>query len=141
MEQITKIDGEFYYGDRLCTGPEDVYCRFRNDYNAATARAAYRRLSRILRRTERVHEFGFIFSQPADSPGIRCERRVQLTLMGLVCGSYCWMMDCTPLPDMDEDEEDMWLDGVLQKGSRAVYKTGKRRGSGRRSSRLKTRYR
>ena len=138
MEQITKIDGEFYYGDRLCTGPEDVYCRFRNDYNVATGRAAHRRLSRILRRTERVHEFGFVFSEPVYGTGVHLEKRLRLDLMGLVCGSYCWMMDCTSMPDIEEVE---WLDWVLQKGSKAIYKTGRRRGSGRRSARLKTRYR
>lgn len=139
MEQITKIDGEFYYGDRLCTGPEDVYCRFRNDYNAATGRAAYRRLGRILRRTERIHEYGFIFDE---QERIQMEgKKIQLTLLGLVCGSYCWMLDGKDIPGNDEEDAERWIDLIFEKGCGIVYKKGKSIGSGRKSRRLKTRYR
>jgi len=138
MEQIAKIDDRYYYGNKLCSGPDDVYRRFRNDYNAATGRAAYSRLSRILQRTERVHEFGFVFSYPVANPGPAFEDKLKLTLLGLVCGSYCWIADCRQIPE--EIVED-WIDWALRKGSEEYRKTGKGIGTGRKDKRLNKRYR
>ena len=137
MEQITKVDGRYYYGDKLCSGPEDIYRRFRDDYNAGVGRAAYRRLSRLGSRKERVHEFGFVFDKPSDESEDRYSR-VRLTLLGLVCGAYCWIADCSYVP---EDIFEDWIDAVFARGSGLVWKTGKSIGSGRKDKRLNVKYR
>ena len=138
MEQITKIDGKYYYGNQVCTGPEDIYRRFRDDYNAGVGRAAYRRLSRLGSRKERVHEFGFVFDKPADKSKVQLDFRFRLSLLGLVCGSYCWIADCSFIP---EDCFDEWTDIILSKGSGLMWKTGKGVGTGRKDKRLNVKYR
>lgn len=140
MEQITKKDGVFYYGGTRCNDAEDVYRRFRDGYHASLGRSAYRRLGRIGTRKERVHEFGFIFDEPVPRVGDILQGKLRLHLLGLVCGSYCWMTGELPQHMTDEEQLD-WFDYVLSKGSGLTWKTGKAWGSGRSDKRLNTRYR
>ena len=139
MEQIVKLDGIFYYGEQACDDADEVYRRFRDEYNAGVGRAAYKRLSRLGSRKERVHEFGFIFDMPKEVP-VGAERKT-VTLLGLVAGSYCWMLDGREIPGDTEEAVGDWIDIAFQKGSGLISKTGKTKGSGRKSKRLRTRYR
>jgi hypothetical protein len=139
MEQITRLDGVFYYGEIRCSCADDVYRRFRDDYHASLGRAAYRRLGRLGSRKERVHEFGFVFDGPSRKGYCSDTCRLSLELLGLVCGSYCWI--ATVPQHMTDDEQSEWLDVVLSKGSGLIRKTGKGKGTGRRDRRSSIRYR
>lgn len=139
MEQIERRGGVYYYGDKRCHNADDAYRCFRDEYNRSVGRAAYRRLSRLGSRKERVHEFGFVFDRDEPKMGYSNEK-LNLILLGLVCGSYCWMSKSLPM-DMSEEEQQRWFDIVLRKGSGLVRKSGKSIGSGRNDKRLKTRYR
>jgi hypothetical protein len=139
MEKITKIDGVFYYGAKRCYDADDVYRRFRDEYNAGFGRAAYRWLSRFGSRKERIHEFGFIFDGEAQ---VQMDiKPVTVTLLGLVAGSYCWMLDGGVVAGTTDEEIQRWIDAVFEKGSRLLHKTGRKKGFGRNSKRLRTRYR
>lgn len=140
MEQITKRDGVFYYGERRCINADDVYRRFRDGYHASLGRASYRRLGRLGSRKERVHEFGLVFDRPFPRMDTDKYGKLRLMLFGLVCGSYCWITERIP-QQMSEQEQLDWLEWALAKGSGGVWKTGKARGSGRKSKRLTARYR
>ena len=140
MEQITKRNGVYYYGERRCSGADDVYRHFRDGYHASLGKAAYRRLGRLGSRRERVHEFGLVFDKPFPRMDTDRYGKLRLYLCGLVCGSYCWITDSIP-QEMTEEEQMQWLDWALAKGSGGVWKSGKARGSGRKSRRLNTRYR
>ena len=140
MEKITKRNGVYYYGERRCSGADDVYRHFRDGYHASLGRAAYRRLGRFGSRTERVHEFGFVFDGPVSRVDIDGYGKLRLSLIGLVCGSYCWIANEIP-QEISEKMQMDWFDWVLSKGSGGVWKTGKAKGSGRKDRRLNKKYR
>lgn len=140
MEKITKRDGIYYYGERRCSGADDVYRHFRDGYHASLGRAAYRRLGRLGSRTERVHEFGFVLDRPSSRVDADGHGKLRLTLLGLVCGSYCWIASEIP-QEMTEAEQMSWIEWALTKGSGGVWKTGKAKGSGRKDRRINRRYR
>ena len=141
MEQVTKKDGVLYYGEQRCGTIDDVYRRFRDEYNSLVGRAAYKRLSRVGSRSERIHEFGFVFDTPSDKDKGLPWGKHTLKLLGLVCGSYIWDLDASRFPDMEEQELMSVLDSILEKGSKMMRKTGKTVGSGRNDKRLNKRYR
>lgn len=140
MEKIIKRDGIYYYGERRCSGADDVYRHFRDGYHASLGRAAYRRLGRLGSRTERVHEFGFVLDGPSSAVDTDGYGKLRLTLLGLVCGSYCWIASEIP-QEMTEAEQMSWIEWALTKGSGGVWKTGKAKGSGRKDRRINKRYR
>ena len=143
MEEITKRDGIFYYGERRCEGPDDAYHRFRNDYNASVGRAAFLRLDRLGQRTERIHGFGFHFAEGYRPEGGRYTGygKVRYRMGGIVCLSYARILGLEEYGHIPDEEFDGWLEWAFTRGSGALKLVGREKGSGRKSKRLKTRYR
>lgn len=120
MEQITKNDGKFYYGEKRCYGVDDAYCRFRDEYNASLGRMAWRRLSRLRPRKERVHGYGFVFDGGLPDPGIN-HGVVRTRYLGFVCGAYSRMLGGWDIPSgVDDDNFDEWFDWAFSSGSGAL---------------------
>ena len=141
MEQITKKDGVFYYGDQKCDNVEDAYLRFRREYHDSIGRKAFRRLDRLGQRRERIHGFGFCF--PEDDPIHRLSfslPRRRCELLGLVGIHYFWMIHLSDLHDLTEKEFDDYLDWALRKGSKALIFSGRRKKLGRTSKNLRKRF-
>lgn len=131
MEQITKVDGKFYYGIKQCYNADDAYCRFRDSYHDSIGRVAFKRLSRLGSRRERVHGYGFVFRDNGGDPG-RYSGTVRVRLLGLLCGSYCRMLGGWDIPGgMDDEQFEPWLDWAFSSGSGALklYRTINKRKS------------
>lgn len=139
MEQIVKRDGRIYYGEQLCRDADDAYCHFRDEYHRSLGKRAYERLNRLGQRTERVHGYGFVFSEQLDRGGVRVSAPVRL--LGIVEGAYCRGFGGWNLPDYTEEEFEQWFDWAFSKGSGALRLVGRNDKAGRTSKRLKTRYR
>ena len=137
MEQITKVDGKYYYGKTFCRDISEAYRLFRNDYHRSLGKRVYRRLDKAPRQ-ERVHGYGFV-SSGASWDGDR--RRVPVRLLGLVCGSYCRMLGGWDVPCSTEDEFEQWFEWAFSKGSGALRLAGRKEKAGRTSKRLNARYR
>lgn len=145
MEQITKRENVFYYGDRLCGGADEAYREYRDDYHEALGKRVYRRLNRIGQREERIHGFGFVFDADTKResvlPGVS-GRVVPVRLLGLICGSYCWVLGAWDMPEFSEEKEfEDWFDCVFSSGSGCVRKLGRKDKAGRTGKMLKKRYR
>ena len=133
MEQITKRDGVYYYGAVSCRDVNDAYRLFRRDYHESLGRNAWLRLDNI-RRTERIHGFGFVFSPECAPQPMDC-KRVQCWMLGLMGVSYCRMFGMWDIPVKTEEEFDRWFDWALSKGSRAILTRELRSKRGRTSKR------
>lgn len=141
MEQITRRDDVFYYGDHACRDADDAYCRFRNDYHKVVGRKAFERLNRLGQRAERIHERGFVFSSYSGSYISLYPGRVEGRLLGLVGTSYCRIIGGWDVHCGTDEEFDRWLDWALSEDHWAVRMVGKKDKAGRTSKRLKARYR
>ena len=120
MEQITRKEGKYFYGERECYGVDDAYCHFRDEYNMSVGRIAFKRLSRLGSRKERVHGRGFVFSEEPKDPGLH-HSTVPIRLIGLVCGSYCWILGRWDMPwRVDDDNYEQWLDWAFSRNSGAL---------------------
>lgn len=130
MEQITRVDGEFYYGRIHCLDVDDAYSRFRNELHRGVGRDTSKWLSHLLRRTERIHGFGFVFdsSQPA---AVCVSKPVRYRIMGLVGISYFRVVGCWDYPDVDDDTFDAWFDKVFERGSGLLRLVGRKDKAGR----------
>ena len=60
---------------------------------------------------------------------------------GIVCLSYARILGLEEYGHIPEDKFDGWLEWAFSRGSGALRLVGKEKGSGRKSKRLKTRYR
>jgi hypothetical protein len=143
MEQIVKENGQILYGKQRCTGADDAYCRFRDDYHDALGKRAYERLNRLGQREERIHGYGFVFAHPVyfgGDDGGAC-KPVDSRLFGLVEGSYCRGVGAWDIPDYSEDEFERWFDWAFSRGSGALRLVGRKDKSGRTNKRLNARYR
>ena len=143
MEQVTRRDGVLYYGERRCKGPDEVYALFRDDYNASCGRVAFRRLGRVGQRTERIHGCGFDFAEGArpEGDGFRRYGRLRCWMGGLVGLSYSRITGLQAYGHVPDEIFDEWLDWAFTRGSGGLMTLGSRKGTGRKSKRLKTRYR
>lgn len=144
MEQISKRDNVFYYGESPCLNAEDAYARFRNDYHESLGKRVYRRLNRIGQRKERIHEFGFVFSEPVKwvNPYDSNPGRTRILLMGLVEGSYCRMLGRWDTdPRLGVDDFEVWFDWAFSAGSGQLRLAGRKEKAGRTSKMIKKRYR
>ena len=142
MEKIDKKDGVYYYGDVQCVSSSDAYQRFRDDYHRLLGKAVHLRLNRVGSRKERYHDFGFCFSKDVVLNDFGCSgKRFPYRLLGLVCSSYCWTMNCTDMPQLSDDDLWEWLDWAFSKGSHALRQLGKKDGVGRNARNIRKRYR
>ena len=140
MEQITRRDGAIYYGEQRCVDVDEAYERFRADYHKILGRAVYKRLDRLGRRTERIHECGFILDSGGQMDStFDGTPRVRYT-MALVIFCYCRIVGSWDMLGVTDDNYDDWLFHVFSKGSKCLRLTGKADKSGRTGKRLKTRY-
>ena len=122
MEQIRRIDGKLYYGERECVDIEEVYRRFRDDYNRSIGKAVHLRLDRLGSRKERVHGFGIV--RPYSYVLQKCGPtvKVKYRLLGLINLCYWWTVD---IQSVDEDIFDDWVDYAFTKDSGALMYVGK----------------
>lgn len=142
MEQITRKDGRIYYGSEPCESVNDAYSRFRDDCHVALGRERSNRLDRLGQRRERIHGFGFVFSDGV--PGMAKfggGRRYRCRLMGLVGISYVRGIGLWDYADVEDADFDEWLDWVFSRGNRLLATTGVRDRVGRTGRRRRTRYR
>ena len=140
LEQITKHDGWFWYGEKRCLDADDAYRRFRSDYHDSLGKRAYRRLDRLERREERVHGHGFVFTEQPDGADFS-GTVVPTRIIGLVAGSYCRIVGGWDIPYQTEEEFERWFEWAFSKGSGALRFVGKKLKTGRTSKLLKKRYR
>lgn len=132
MEQIRKIDGEYYYGEEKCKDANSAYTRFRNDYHAGLGRCVYKRLDRIGMRVERVHGFGFCFERPvATNPKWLKYRKVKYRLLGLLGTCYYRIFGVWDIPEVTDEEYEDWFDWAFSQHSTAITLTGRKDGFGR----------
>lgn len=144
MEKIERIDGNIYYGDKLCSSVDAAYVLFRDDYNKSVGKRAYERLSRLGSRTERIHGQGFDFTNEYSeylAEQFKGYGRVECIIMGMVGIAYCNMISTEAAYDLEEDAFWKWVDWVFDKRSHALKMIRRRDGAGRTSKRLKRRYR
>ena len=141
MEQITRRDGIYYYGDERCAGVEQVYERFREDYHSSVGRKAFQRLDRIGQRTERIHGFGYCFADERGGDEFRRYGKVRYRMGGLVGISYSRILGLYDYAHIPDDEFEAWLDWAFTRGRGVLRLVGRRKNTGRTSKRLKTRYR
>lgn len=128
MEQITRRNGVFYYGDRPCKDADEVYCLFRNDYHKSLGKANHFRLNRIGSRKERVHGQGiFLTKELEDSlrefdglPKVKCR------IMGIVETAYSRMVCLEDMPDISEEKFERYLLWLFRKGGNTLYYVGRR---------------
>ena len=139
MEQITRRDGVYYFGDRRCIDVEDAYRRFRDEYHESLGRAVYKRLDRIGQRKERIHGFGFDFDCGYGNLSDRYGR-TRYRLLGLVDISYCRLVGMWDYPALSDNEFDGWLDWAFSRNSGGLTMVGRRQKVGRTGKKFGTRY-
>lgn len=142
MEQITKIDEVYYYGAEPCTDIDDAYSRFRRDYHATLGRDVYGRLDKVGQRVERVHGFGFVFSDgKPDGREFEHHKKITCRLLGFLGIANCRIIGIWDYGDITEEQFERWFDWALSRGSGALRLVGRKSKSGRTSKRLKRRFR
>ena len=124
VKAIEKRDGIYFYGGERCESVDDAYMRFRSDYHESVGRKAFSRLDRLGQRKERVHGFGHHF-QPGYAISLEREfggihEKTDCRLLGLVGVCYCWRINGSDMPDLDEKRLGRWIDWALMKGSGAM---------------------
>ena len=110
MEQITRKDGVFYYGNLPCRDADDAYCRFRDDYHRSIGRQAFERLNRLGQRKERIHERGFVFSGEIGTVHPLFPGSVVGRMLGLVGTSYCRIIGGWDVHCGADEEFERWLE-------------------------------
>lgn len=141
MEQITKVDGIYYYGKQACKDADAAYGRFRGEYHMGLGRQVFKRLDRLGQRQERVHGFGFVFEGGSDYPGdFGSLGRAEYRIIGLVGICYCRIIGIWDIPEGVGGRIEEWLDWAFSRGSGALSLVDRKSRSGRTSKRLKTRY-
>lgn len=143
MEQITRRERVWYYGSRRCDNIDEAYNRFRDDYNAATGRAASLRLDHIGQRVERIHEFGYVrpWNDEVEKEKGFGDKKIRYRMLGLTGIHYCRILGLWDMPRMDEERLERWLEWAFTKGNNILSLVGTNDKAGRTSKRLKTRYR
>lgn len=138
MEQITKRNGEYYYGGKKCKDADAAYTMFRDEYHKELGRCVSRRLNRIGSRVERVHGFGFDFDRAVKSnPEWYKYKKVQCKLLGLVGTCYYRIFGIWDIPQVSEEEYEEWFDWAFSRHSTAVALKGRKDNLGRTSIRYK----
>lgn len=140
MEQITKRDGDYYYGERRCDNADEAYGFLREDYHKSLGKQFYKRFDRVGQRKERIHSFGFFFDEDS-KPKVRIEHRVKYRMLGLVGIHYYRIVGVWDYKEVSADGFDEWFDAAFSQGSGTLRLVGRKDKSGRTSKRLKARYR
>lgn len=138
MEQIARIDGVLYYGSVVCKSIDDAYSRFRDDYHQSIGRDSNKRLNRLGQRTERVHGFGFHFTDEPSSEYLT--HRVDCWLLGLLDINYTRAIGTWSYADVPEDSFADWLDTVFSAKVKHVRMLGFKDKVGRTSRHIKKRF-
>lgn len=138
MEQIARIDGVLYYGSVRCKDIDDVYSCFRDDYHRSIGRDSNRRLNRLGQRKERVHGFGFHFTEEPCSEYLT--HRVDCWLLGMLDICYTRSIGIWSYKDVPDEEFDAWLDTVLSAKVKHLRMRGFKDKVGRTSRQLKKRF-
>ena len=143
MEEITRRDGIYYYGDRKCSGADEAYERYRREYHASIGRDAFRRLDRLGQRVERVHGSGFCsaidYSDCIDE--FRGYGKIRYRMVGMLGISYSRIVGLYDYGHVPDTVFERWLEWAFSRGSGALKLVGKKQKTGRTSKRLKTRFR
>lgn len=141
MEQITKRDGIFYYGEEQCQSVDHAYRKFRKDYHEGLGRQVHGRLDRLGSRKERIHGYGFVFSEEVrPKEYFLGHGRVPYT-MSLVVLCYCRFIGYPSYAHISDGDFEHWLDWAFSKGNGILRLALRKDKAGRTSKRLHTRYR
>lgn len=142
MEEITRKNGVYFYGDRRCSGADEAYERYRRDYHAAVGRDAFRRLDRLGQRTERVHGYGFAYAGNRSDQDDEFRRygKIRYRMVGMLGISYCRIIGLYDYGDIPDEVFERWFDWAFSRGSGALKLVGRKQKTGRTSKRLKTRF-
>lgn len=142
MAEIIKHDGIYTYRDKDYVSADSVYEAYRYDYHKSLGKAVHNRLDRIGSRKERVHGFGFIFSDSEQGSSQNTySRSYNCRLLGLMGICYVRTIGVWDYSDITDEEFDEWFDYVFSRGSGKIRTLGVNKKVGRTSKRLKTRYR
>lgn len=142
MEQISKRDGKYFYGQQQCKSIDDAYGRFRDEYHKSLGRDATRRLNQLGQRSERLHGYGFVFPDEVQpNERFRVRGTTCCYILGLIGISYVRTIGIWDYGDVPDEDFDAWLDFVYRRGNRGLRTLGKGDKVGRTSTRLKKRYR
>lgn len=129
MEQITKRDGRYYYGERLCDGVDGAYAIFRADYNESLGKNVYDRLGRLGGRKERIHGYGFVFSEEVDFGCVGMPTTIPYRIIGLIGISYCRIIGLWDMQGMTDDNCEDYMDYILASGRGRLRLVGRKDGS------------
>lgn len=134
MEQITKRNGIYYYGERECSGVDEAYSLFRAGYHDSLGKAVYHRLDRIGQRRERVHGAGFVRTSPLKENKFYDSHRVPWRILGIIDIAYCRIFGAWDLDFLPDEQIKDWLDYALTKDSGIFRLVGKNQKTGRTSN-------
>lgn len=150
---ITRCGTGYLYDNWFCTNSDAAYEYFRKDYHKSLGKVATLRLDHIGNRKERIHSYGFVFSDSylqsinATIPQIPA-KRVKCYFMGLVGISYCRMIGIHDVlrsfpsaSTLSDEDYRRIIDRIFSSESRLLFQVGKKEKVGRTSKSLKKRYR
>lgn len=144
MEQIVRLNGTLYYGDRICRNADDAYRLYREDYHRRLGRRVFKRLN-YPDRLERVHGFHVYYT---DDMRRRLESEFSLVDVGIPCRilgisgiSYCYAFSLQDCPDYEEEKFYRWIDWALMNYGSVLKLVGRNTRSGRTSKRNKITHR
>lgn len=136
---VTRTDGGYLYDGELIISSDEVYRRFRSEYNKSLGKVSYQMLGKADHRKERVHGSDLIFSEGhifAEYP----EARIKAYMLGLSDGCYCKTVGIWDIPYEIEDFES-WFDWAFRKGGNVLKMAGVRHKTGRTRREFKRRKR
>lgn len=153
MGAITRCGTGYLYDNWFCTNSDTAYEYFRKDYHKSLGKVTALRLDHTGNRKERIHSYGFVFSDPylteintflQQKPA----RRVKCHFMGLVGISYCRMVGLQDVvrsfpsvSALSDEEYQIVIDKIFSEGSQLLFQVGKNQKVGRTSKSLNKRYR
>ena len=126
-------DGYLYDGESVRTADE-VYRKFRAEYNKSLGRVSYGMLGKREHRKERVHGSDLIFSEKhkfIEYPDIK----ITAYFLGLAYECYCKTVGMWDIP-YEIDDTQSWVDWVFRKGGNTLKVKGSRNKMGRTREKL-----
>ena len=129
MEQITRKDGAYYYGNKRCCDSDEVYCLFRSDYNNRLGKNIHDRLGRLVGRKERIHGYGFVFSEEVDFDRNIIPGTIRYKIIGMLGISYCRIVGLWDMKGMTDDNHEKYIDYLFTKGRGILKLKGRKDGT------------
>ena len=143
MEQITRSGGVLYYGALPCADVDEAYDYFHEEYNSRMGKAYGLYLENIGKRTERIHEFGFVrpYDDYPEKEPCFGHRPVKYHILGLIGIHYCRIVGIWDMPKLNEGQQERWVEWAFTRGMNGLRLAGRKDGTGRTGKQFRKRYR